>query len=185
MGALALDLCRAFATTGWRLGYLAAPKHFVAACGKIQSQFTSGQVRTAYHRRQGLQLWLAALNLGYAGGEAVSTMVKAFQERRDYLVKNFKELPGVKIPEPQGAFYLFVDFSAYYGSEVEGFGTIKNSESLCIFLLEKAQVALVPGDAFGDDKCIRISYAASLTTLQTAMARTKEAVALLKPCVAA
>nr|AGT17131.1 hypothetical protein SHCRBa_170_F15_F_220 [Saccharum hybrid cultivar R570] len=123
---------------------------------------------------------LAALNLGYAGGEAVSTMVKAFQERRDYLVKNFKELPSVKIPEPQGAFYLFVDFSAYYGSEVEGFGTIKNSESLCIFLLEKAQVTHL-----GDDKCIRISYAASLTTLQTAMARTKEAVALLKPCVAA
>ncbi|ONM36056.1 glutamate-oxaloacetate transaminase4 [Zea mays] len=170
---------KAFAMTGWRLGYLAAPKHFVAACGKIQSQFTSGA--SSISQKAGV----AALNLGYAGGEAVSTMVKAFQERRDYLVKNFKELPGVKISEPQGAFYLFIDFSAYYGSEVEGFGTIKNSESLCIFLLEKAQVALVPGDAFGDDKCIRISYAASLTTLQTAMSKLKEAVALLKPCVAA
>ncbi|XP_002456709.2 bifunctional aspartate aminotransferase and glutamate/aspartate-prephenate aminotransferase [Sorghum bicolor] len=170
---------KAFAMTGWRLGYLAAPKHFVAACGKIQSQFTSGA--SSISQMAGL----AALNLGYAGGEAVSNMVKAFQERRDYLVKNFKELPGVKISEPQGAFYLFIDFSAYYGSEVQGFGTIKNSESLCIFLLEKAQVALVPGDAFGDDKCIRISYAASLTTLQTAMAKIKEAVALLKPCVAA
>ncbi|XP_066307534.1 bifunctional aspartate aminotransferase and glutamate/aspartate-prephenate aminotransferase-like [Miscanthus floridulus] len=170
---------KAFAMTGWRLGYLAAPIHFVAACGKIQSQFTSGA--SSISQKAGL----AALNLGYAGGEAVSTMVKAFQERRDYLVKNFQELPGVKISEPQGAFYLFIDFSAYYGSEVEGFGTIKNSESLCIFLLEKAQVALVPGDAFGDDKCIRISYAASLTTLQTAMAKIKEAVALLKPYVAA
>jgi len=83
---------------------------------------------------------LAALNLGYAGGEAVSTMVKAFQERRDYLVRSFRELPGVKISEPQGAFYLFIDFSSYYGSEVEGFGTIKDSETLCMFLLEKAQV---------------------------------------------
>ncbi|CAD6228949.1 unnamed protein product [Miscanthus lutarioriparius] len=132
---------KAFAMTGWRLGYLAAPKHFVAACGKIQNQFTSGA--SSISQKAGL----AALNLGYAGGEAVSTMVKAFQELRDYLVKNFKELPGVKISEPQ--------------------------------------VALVPGDAFGDDKCIRISYAASLPTLQTAMAKIKEAVALLKPCVAA
>nr|BAB86539.1 putative aspartate aminotransferase [Oryza sativa Japonica Group] len=170
---------KAFAMTGWRLGYLAAPKHFVAACGKIQSQFTSGA--SSISQKAGL----AALNLGYAGGEAVSTMVKAFQERRDYLVKSFKELPGVKISEPQGAFYLFIDFSSYYGSEVEGFGTIKDSESLCMFLLEKAQVALVPGDAFGDDKCIRMSYAAALSTLQTAMEKIKEAVALIKPRVAA
>ncbi|TVU36365.1 hypothetical protein EJB05_18297, partial [Eragrostis curvula] len=132
---------KAFAMTGWRLGYLAAPKHFIAACGKIQSQFTSGA--SSISQKSGL----AALNLGYAGGEAVSTMVKAFQERRDYLIRNFKELPGAKISEPQ--------------------------------------VALVPGDAFGDDNCIRISYAASLSTLQTAMANIKEAVSLLKPCVAA
>ncbi|TVU36347.1 hypothetical protein EJB05_18279, partial [Eragrostis curvula] len=170
---------KAFAMTGWRLGYLAAPKHFIAACGKIQSQFTSGA--SSISQKAGL----AALNLGYAGGEAVSTMVKAFQERRDYLIRNFKELPGAKISEPQGAFYLFIDFSSYYGSEVEGFGIIKDSESLCMYLSEKAQVALVPGDAFGDDNCIRISYAASLSTLQTAMANIKEAVSLLKPCVAA
>ncbi|CAO2172222.1 unnamed protein product [Urochloa humidicola] len=143
------------------------------------SKFTSGA--SSISQKAGL----AALNLGYAGGEAVSAMVKAFQERRDYLVKHLKELPGVKISEPQGAFYLFIDFSSYYGSEVDGFGTIKDSESLCIFLLEKAQVALVPGDAFGDDKCIRISYAASLSTLQAAMAKIKEAVALLKPRIAA
>nr|CAD1818108.1 unnamed protein product [Ananas comosus var. bracteatus] len=162
---------KAFAMTGWRLGYLACPKHFVAACGKIQSQSTSGA--SSISQKAGL----AALNLGYAGGEAVSTMVKAFQERRDFLVKSFKEIPG-------GAFYLFVDFSSFYGSEVEGFGIIKDSESLCRFLLDKAQVALVPGDAFGDDKCIRISYAASLSTLQAATEKIKEVINLLKPAVA-
>ncbi|XP_008783401.2 bifunctional aspartate aminotransferase and glutamate/aspartate-prephenate aminotransferase-like [Phoenix dactylifera] len=166
---------KAFAMTGWRLGYLACPKHFVAACGKIQSQSTSGA--SSISQKAGL----AALGLGYAGGEAVSTMVRAFQERRDFLVKSFRELEGVKISEPQGAFYLFVDFSSYYGAEVEGFGIIKDSESLCRFLLDKAQVALVPGDAFGDDKCIRISYAASLSTLQAAVGKIKEAMILLKP----
>ncbi|XP_072992722.1 bifunctional aspartate aminotransferase and glutamate/aspartate-prephenate aminotransferase isoform X1 [Typha latifolia] len=169
---------KAFAMTGWRLGYLACPKHFVAACGKIQSQNTSGA--SSISQKAGL----AALNLGYAGGEAVSTMVKAFQERRDFLVKSFRELPGVKIAEPQGAFYLFVDFSSYYGSEVEGFGLVKDSESLCRYFLEKAQVALVPGDAFGDDKCIRFSYAASLSTLKAATEKIKEALILLRPPIA-
>ncbi|KAK9111097.1 hypothetical protein Scep_018616 [Stephania cephalantha] len=168
---------KAFAMTGWRLGYIAGPKHFVAACGKIQSQSTSGA--SSISQKAGV----AALGLGYAGGEAVSTMVKAFKERRDYLVKSFKELEGVTISEPMGAFYLFLDFSSYYGSEVEGFGIIKDSESLCRYLLDKGQVALVPGDAFGDDKCIRISYAASLSTLQSAMKQIKEAIALLKPAV--
>lgn len=166
---------KAFAMTGWRLGYLACPKHFLTACGKIQSQSTSGA--SSISQKAGL----AALGLGYAGGEAVSTMVKAFQERRDFLVKSFRELEGVKISEPQGAFYLFLDFSSYYGTEVKGFGVINNSESLCRFLLDKGQVALVPGDAFGDDKCIRISYAASLSTLEAAFEKIKEAFALLRP----
>ncbi|CAN6328134.1 unnamed protein product [Urochloa humidicola] len=111
-------------------------------------------------------------------------MVKAFQEHRDYLVRSFRELPGLKISEPQGAFYLFIDFSCYYGSEVEGFGSIKDSESLCVFLLEKAQVALVPGNAFGDDKSVRISYSAAMSTLETAVGKIKEAMALLRPPVA-
>ncbi|KAK4485953.1 hypothetical protein RD792_008605 [Penstemon davidsonii] len=166
---------KAFAMTGWRLGYLAGPKHFVAACGKIQSQSTSGA--GSISQKAGV----AALGLGYAGGEAVSTMVKAFRERRDFLVKSFGELDGVKISEPQGAFYLFLDFSFYYGSKVDGFGVINGSESLCRYLLDKAQVALVPGDAFGDDSCIRISYAESLTTLQAAVERIKGALISLKP----
>ncbi|KAL6960107.1 Transaminase [Sarracenia purpurea var. burkii] len=170
---------KAFAMTGWRLGYLAGPKHFVAACGKIQSQSTSGASSIAQ------KAGVAALGLGYAGGEAVSIMVKAFQERRDYLVKNFGELEGVKISEPKGAFYLFLDFSSYYGAEAEGFGLIKDSESLCRFLLDDAQVALVPGDAFGNDSCIRISYAASLPTLQAAVERIKKALISLRPAVPA
>ncbi|RWR93035.1 bifunctional aspartate aminotransferase and glutamate/aspartate-prephenate aminotransferase-like protein [Cinnamomum micranthum f. kanehirae] len=170
---------KAFAMTGWRLGYLAAPKHFVAACGKIQGQTTSGACTISQ------KAGLAALGLGYAGGEAVATMVKAFQERRDFLVKSFKEIEGVKISVPQGAFYLFLDFSSYYGAEVDGFGTVKDSESLCQFLLDKAQVALVPGNAFGDDNCIRISYAASLTTLQEGMDKIKKTMVLLSPVVPA
>ncbi|KAE9601273.1 putative transaminase [Lupinus albus] len=102
-------------------------------------------------------------------------MVKAFRERRDFLVKSFSEMDGVKISEPQGAFYLFIDFSSYYGREAEGFGIIEDSDSLCRYLLDKGQVAVVPGGAFGDDTCIRISYAASLTTLQAAVERIKKA----------
>ncbi|KAL5699536.1 hypothetical protein ACHQM5_030422 [Ranunculus cassubicifolius] len=162
---------KAFAMTGWRLGYVAGPTHFVTACGKLQSQSTSGA--TSVSQKAGV----AALGMGYAGGEAVATMVKAFRERKDYLVKAFREMDGVKISEPKGAFYLFLDFSAYYGSEVEGFGPIKDSDSLCRYLLDKAQVAVVPGVAFGDDSCIRISYAASLPTLQAAVERIKKALA--------
>lgn len=168
---------KAFAMTGWRLGYIAGPKHFIQACAKIQSQFTSGA--SAISQKAGL----AALSLGYAGSETVATMVKAFRERRDFLVKKFGELEGVKISEPQGAFYLFIDLSCHYGAEIEGFGEIDSSESLCRYLLDRAQVALVPGVAFGDDTCIRISYAASLTTLQDAFRRIKEALVALRPAV--
>nr|URX65373.1 glutamate/aspartate-prephenate aminotransferase [Gymnema sylvestre] len=168
---------KAFAMTGWRLGYLAGPTRFVSACGKIQSQFTSGASSISQKAA------VAALGMGYAGGETVANMVKAFRERRDFLVKSFGELDGVKISEPQGAFYLFVDFSSYYGVEVDGFGAINGSEALCRYLLEKAQVALVPGDAFGDDTCIRISYAAALSTLQAAFERIKQALVLLRPPV--
>lgn len=170
---------KAFAMTGWRLGYIAGPKHFVSACNKLQSQFTSGASSISQKAA------VAALGLGHAGGEAVANMVKAFRERRDFLVESFGEIDGVKISEPRGAFYLFIDLSSYYGVEVDGFGTVNNSESLCRYLLDKAQVALVPGDAFGDDTCIRISYAASLSTLQAAVERIKKALVTLKPAVPA
>ncbi|XP_078441220.1 aspartate aminotransferase [Wolffia australiana] len=166
---------KAFAMTGWRLGYVGAPKHFVSACGKIQSQSTSGASSIAQ------KAGLAALGLGFAGGEVVATMVAAFRERRDFLVQAFRQIDGVKISEPQGAFYLFMDFSSYYGSEVEGFGVIDDSESLCRYLLDWAKVAVVPGGAFGDDRCIRISYAASMPTLKEAAEKIKSAIQLLRP----
>uniref|UniRef100_A0A0C9RX98 TSA: Wollemia nobilis Ref_Wollemi_Transcript_6788_1949 transcribed RNA sequence n=1 Tax=Wollemia nobilis TaxID=56998 RepID=A0A0C9RX98_9CONI len=166
---------KAFAMTGWRLGYLAGPKHFVTACGIIQSQCTSGA--SSISQKAGV----AALGLGCAGGETIAAMVKAFQERRDFMVQRLQALKGVKLSVPQGAFYLFPDFSSYYGTEVEGFGIIDGSESLCRFFLEKAQVALVPGDAFGDNNCIRISYAASLDTLQAAIANIEKSLSLLQP----
>ncbi|KAF3441024.1 hypothetical protein FNV43_RR19310 [Rhamnella rubrinervis] len=169
---------KAFAMTGWRLGYLAGPKHFVKACGKLQSQFTSGASSISQKAA------VAALGLGHSGGEAVATMVKAFRERRDFLVKSFGEVDGVKFSEPQGAFYLFLDLSAYYGTEAAGFGIIENSESLCRYLLDEGQVALIPGNAFGDDSCIRISYAASLTTLQAAVERIKKALVSLRRAAA-
>ncbi|XP_055833651.1 bifunctional aspartate aminotransferase and glutamate/aspartate-prephenate aminotransferase isoform X2 [Solanum dulcamara] len=168
---------KAYAMTGWRLGYIAGPKRFVSACNKLQSQFTSGASSISQKAA------VAALGLGYAGGEAVATMVKAFLERRDFLVRSFGEIDGVKISEPRGAFYLFIDLSSYYGVEVDGFGTVNNSESLCRYLLDKSQVALVPGDAFGDDTCVRISYAASLSTLQAAVERIKKALVTLRPPV--
>lgn len=166
---------KAFAMTGWRLGYLAAPKHFVTACGRIQSQSTSGP--SSISQKGGL----AALQLGYAGGEHVAVMVKAFRERRDFLVERFQAIDGVKLSVPQGAFYLFPDFSAYFGMEAEGFGKIHDAETLCKFFLEKARVALVPGDAFGNPDCIRISYAASLESLRSAMESLEKALCLLKP----
>ncbi|KAI6691957.1 hypothetical protein NL676_019667 [Syzygium grande] len=124
---------KAFAMTGWRLGYIAGLKHFVSACAKIQSQLTSGASSIAQEAA------FAALSMGYAGGETVATMVKDFREQVDFLVKSFGELEGVKISEPQGAFHIFIDFSCYYGAEVKGFGVIDGSESLCRYLLDLAQ----------------------------------------------
>ncbi|CAK9273631.1 unnamed protein product [Sphagnum jensenii] len=169
---------KAFAMTGWRLGYLAAPKHFVVACNRLQSQLTSGA--SSISQKAGV----AALGLGYAGGEAVATMVKAFLERRDFLVQRLQALDGVKLSVPEGAFYLFPDFSAYYGTEVEGFGKIHDAETLCRFFLERAKVALVPGDAFGNGCCVRISYAASMEELTTAIESIESVMPLLKPATA-
>ncbi|XP_024372152.1 aspartate aminotransferase isoform X1 [Physcomitrium patens] len=170
---------KCFAMTGWRLGYLAAPKHFLVACNRIQSQSTSGA--SSISQKAGV----AALALGKAGGEDVVTMVKAFRERRDFLVQRLQAMDGVVLAVPQGAFYLFPDFSAYFGSHADGFGFISDAETLCRFFLEKAKVALVPGDAFGNGGCIRISYAASMEELKTAIESIESVMALLKPASAA
>eukprot|EP00850_Spirogloea_muscicola_P016620 SM000136S00166 [mRNA] locus=s136:144166:147260:+ [translate_table: standard] len=165
---------KAFAMTGWRLGYLAAPLHFAAACNRIQSQTTSGASSLAQKAA------MAALGLGLAGGEPVKAMVAAFEKRRSFLVERWGALPGVKLSVPEGAFYLFPDVSSYYGAEADGFGTILDGEDLCRFLLDTAQVALVPGSAFGAPECVRISYAASFETLWLAMERIERALGGLR-----
>lgn len=115
----------------------------------------------------------AALALGKGGGEPVAHMVAEFQERRNFIVGRLKRLPGMKIAEPQGAFYVLPDVTAYFGPGVhaDGFGDVADASELCRYLIEQAHVALVPGDAFGAPNCIRISYAASIETLGKAMDR--------------
>eukprot|EP00877_Chromochloris_zofingiensis_P000346 jgi/Chrzof1/10311/Cz04g37020.t1 len=167
---------KAFAMTGWRLGYLAAPLHFAKAAAAIQSQSTSGASSIAQ------QAALAALALGRKGGKPVAAMVQAFAERRGYVLNRLREIPGVKLAEPQGAFYVLPEVSSFFGpgAEAQGFGSVPDADTLCMYLIQKAHVAVVPGDAFGAPNCIRISYAASLETLMEAINRI---VAALHPAV--
>eukprot|EP00199_Chlamydomonas_sp_CCMP681_P002087 CAMPEP_0119103218 /NCGR_PEP_ID=MMETSP1180-20130426/1712_1 /TAXON_ID=3052 ORGANISM="Chlamydomonas cf sp, Strain CCMP681" /NCGR_SAMPLE_ID=MMETSP1180 /ASSEMBLY_ACC=CAM_ASM_000741 /LENGTH=414 /DNA_ID=CAMNT_0007087665 /DNA_START=172 /DNA_END=1416 /DNA_ORIENTATION=+ len=167
---------KAYAMTGWRLGYLAGPHHFVKAAAIIQSQSTSGASSIAQHAG------LAALALGPGGGEPVHSMLQAYQERRDMIVAKLRAIPGVKLAAPQGAFYVLPEMAAFFGpgAEAKGWGPVPDSDTFCRYLVEVAHVAVVPGDAFGCDACVRISYAASLPTLTTAMDRI---VAALQPDV--
>lgn len=161
---------KCFAMTGWRIGYVAGPLWMTKACNKLQSQFTSN-ANTIAQRAS-----LAALN-----GEqnVVEIMRLAFQRRRDIIIKMLKEIPGLKFNIPQGAFYLFPDASYYYGKS-EGETKIKNSDDLSLYLLAKGHIATVPGSAFGNDKCIRISYATSDDKLVEAINRLKNALKELK-----
>ena len=160
---------KAYAMTGWRLGYLAAPTAFARAAAVVQSQTTSGASSIAQHAG------VAALGLGRGGGAPVAAMVAAFQERRDYVVARLRSIPGVSLPHaPAGAFYALPDVSGLVGPGAEGgggFGPVPDGDALCRYLLEKALVALVPGDAFGAPSCVRLSYAASLDTLKAALDR--------------
>lgn len=162
---------KAFAMTGWRLGYLAAPKPFAKAAAAIQSQSTSGASSISQHAG------VAALQMGHAGGELVQEMVDAFLKRRDFVVKRLQGIKGVKVKIPEGAFYLMPEVSAFCGPQVQakGFGAIPDVDSLCRYLLEKALVAVVPGEAFGSPDCLRMSYAASLENLEKAMDRIEAA----------
>lgn len=122
---------------------------------------------------------MAALGLGKFGGAPVATMKAAFQKRRDYVFDRLSKIEGVKLASPQGAFYVFPDVSGLVGDGcvAEGFGPIADADALCEYLLEKAQVALVPGSAFGNPECLRISYAASDETLREALDRIEKALA--------
>ena len=155
---------KAYAMTGWRLGYVAAPKVFAKACAVIQSQSTSGASSIAQHAA------LAALDMGPRGGDVVRSMVAEFEKRRDYVVGRLSKMKGVKIVEPQGAFYALPDVSSAFGKTIDGF-TMRNSDDVVKMLIEKANVAPVPGEAFGCPDCIRISYACSMDELKEACDR--------------
>ena len=157
---------KAYAMTGWRLGYMAAPRQFAKACAIIQSQSTSGASSIAQHAA------LAALGMGRHGGALVQDMVAAFQERRDYVVSRLSKMKYVKVVEPQGAFYVLPDISDVFSDPNN---TIQDSDQLVKYLIEHANVAAVPGEAFGAPECIRISYAASLDTLKEALDRIEKA----------
>jgi len=154
-------LSKAFAMTGWRLGFMAGPKDVIQACEKIQSQFTSGPNSITQRAA------ITALN---GSMQPTIDMQAAFKERRDYLVAALREIDGLKVNIPPGAFYVFPDVSSFYGK-----GGIHNAEELCMYLLHKAQVSCVTGDAFGDPNCIRISYATSIDKLTEAVRRIKAA----------
>ncbi|MEC9159872.1 MAG: pyridoxal phosphate-dependent aminotransferase [Bacteroidota bacterium] len=160
---------KSFAMTGWRLGYIGAPNWIASACTKIQGQFTSGASSISQR---------AALAAVSEDPKVVIPMKNAFLERRNYMIKELRSISGFNINEPEGAFYLFPDVSAFFGKEFKG-NKITNADELCLFLLEEAKVALVTGNAFGSPNCIRISYAASMEELKEAIGRIKNAISLL------
>ena len=161
---------KSFAMTGWRIGYIGAPKLIADACEKIQGQFTSGASSISQKAAE------AALNLDL---QPTLEMKSAFRRRRDLVISLMKTIPNIKVNKPEGAFYVFPDVSAYYSKSFEG-KKINNSTDLCMYLLHHGNVSLVPGDAFGDKNCLRFSYAASDEKLIEAIKRIKAALLLLK-----
>jgi aspartate aminotransferase len=164
---------KGFAMTGWRVGYIAAPKEIAKACDKLQGQFTSGTCSIAQRAA------LKAMSTDPASSADMKTMHQAFRERRDLMLQLLQEIPGMKLNHPDGAFYIFPDISYYFGKS-DGTTTISNSNDLCMYLINKVYVALVPGDAFGDPNCIRFSYATSKEKLIEAVKRIKSALGELK-----
>lgn len=160
---------KAWAMTGWRLGYIGASKLIADACNKVQGQFTSATCSIAQRAS------IAAMK---ADPAVLQDMIKAFKSRRDLVLGMLKEMPGVKANTPEGAFYIFPDISYFIGKKYKD-TTITSAHDLCLYLLSEAMVALVSGESFGANNCIRISYAASEETLVKAMTRVKEALAKL------
>jgi len=161
---------KAWAMTGWRLGYIGASKEIADACSKMQGQFTSAPSSISQKAA------IAALK---ADPAILSDMINAFKERRELVLAALRTIEGVDINVPEGAFYAFPDVSYFYGKKFEG-KTISNGSDLAMYLLNDANVALVTGEAFGDPNCIRISYAASADTLTEAMRRVKKSLEKLK-----
>ncbi len=161
---------KAYAMTGWRIGFIAAPEWIVKGCNKLQGQYTSGPCSVSQK---------AAEAAYTTSQECVETMRKAFERRRDLIVQLAREIEGLEVNEPQGAFYLFPKCSSFYGKS-DGTTTINSSTDLAMYLLEKAHVATVGGDAFGDPDCFRMSYATSDDNIREAMRRIKDALGKLK-----
>ncbi len=161
---------KAYAMTGWRIGFMAAPEWITKGCNKLQGQYTSGPSSISQK---------AALEAYVASQECVEIMRQAFEKRRDLIVSLAKEIPGLEVNVPQGAFYLFPKCSSFFGKS-DGERTINSSTDLAMYLLEKGHVATVGGDAFGDPDCFRMSYATSDDNIREAMKRIKEALAKLK-----
>ena len=161
---------KAYAMTGWRIGYIAAPEWIVKGCNKLQGQYTSGPCSISQK---------AAEYAYTASQECVETMRQAFERRRNLIVKLAKDIPGLEVNVPEGAFYLFPKCSSFYGKS-DGETTINNSTDFAMYLLEKGHVATVGGDAFGDPECFRMSYATSDENIIEAMKRIKEVVTKLK-----
>ena len=159
-------MSKGFAMTGWRIGYMGAPKWVAKACAKMQGQFTSGA--NAFGQKAAAVALQSDMSPTYA-------MRDAFQKRRDLVVEKLGKIPGMKVNLPEGAFYSFPDISAFFGKSAGSF-TIKNSEDFCTYLLEEAGVASVPGAPFGADNCFRISFAASEEELMAACERIGEAI---------
>jgi aspartate aminotransferase len=163
-------LSKGFAMTGWRLGYIAANTEIARACEKLQGQFTSGTNSIAQKSA------VVALTADLAPS---MDMVKEFTARRKRTLELVKSIPGLKCFEPQGAFYIFPDVSAYYGKS-DGTTTIRNSADFSMYLLNSAHVSSVMGDAFGEPACVRFSFANSMGNIEKAWGRIKEALAKLK-----
>lgn len=158
-------VAKAFAMTGWRIGYIGAPEFIAKACTKIQGQVTSGANSIAQR---------ATIAAVMAAPSVLKPMVDAFKKRRDLVIQLLQEIPGVQINQPEGAFYVFPDVSYYFGKTINGF-EIKNADDFSFYLLDKANVATVTGVAFGNPNCIRISYATDELSLEKAILRIKNA----------
>lgn len=156
---------KAFAMTGWRIGYIGAPAWIAKACNKLQGQVTSGANAIAQR---------AVITALEAPVSKIDYMIEAFHQRRDLVLKLLGAIPGFKLNVPEGAFYVFPDISEYFGKTLRG-KTINNASDFSLYLLEEAGVATVTGEAFGDSNCIRISYAASEESLKEAIHRISEA----------
>lgn len=161
---------KAYAMTGWRLGWVAAPAWIVKGINKLQGQYTSGTCDVSQKAAEAAYL---------SSQECVEDMRKAFERRRNLIVELAKDIPGLEVNVPQGAFYLFPKCSSFFGKS-DGETVVRNSTDFAMYLLEKGHVATVAGDAFGDPDCFRMSYATSDENIREALRRIKEVTLLLK-----